>query len=71
MDKILVYGKDSCPYTTAARRDYAARKLPFEYKNIGSDPSALQEMQRYAPGQTRVPIIVENGRVTIGYQGGT
>lgn len=71
MDKVLIFGKDTCPYTLAARRDYAARNVPFEYKNIAQDPAALQEMKRYSAGQTRVPVIVEQGRVTIGYGGGT
>lgn len=70
MDKVLIFGNDHCPFTTAARRHYAAHNIPFEYKDITHDAAARMEMQRYSGDSTRVPVIVENGRVTVGYQGG-
>lgn len=71
MDKVIIFGKDTCPYTRAARRDYATRNVPFEYRNVAHDPAALQQMLQYSGGQQRVPVIVENGRATVGYQGDT
>ncbi len=71
MGKVIIFGKDDCPYTTAARRDYTKRNVPFVYKDVGHDLSALNEMRLYVSNDPRVPVIVENGRVQVGYQGGT
>ncbi len=35
----------------------------------GIDEAALQRMMEYSDGQRRVPVIVENDRVTIGFGG--
>jgi len=71
MDKVLIFGKDSCPHTSAARRDYARRNVSFVYKDVGRDRFAMNEMRLYVNDDTRVPVIVENGRVQVGFQGGT
>jgi glutaredoxin 3 len=68
-DRVLIFGTDSCPYTTAAREDYAKRNVPFEYKNVKEDSSALDEMLRHSDGKREQPVIVEGGKVTIGFGG--
>jgi glutaredoxin 3 len=68
---VLIYGKDSCPYTTAARDDYSARGVAFEYVNVKKHPARLQEMLQYSGGRRAVPVIVDAGVVTIGFDGGT
>lgn len=68
-DVVLIFGKDSCPYTVAARDDYARRKVPFEYLNVKKNPADLQRMLEYTHGRRQVPVIVERGRVTIGFGG--
>lgn len=68
---VLIFGKDSCPYTEAAREDYARRKVPFEYINVKKSRAGLDRMLEYSGGQRQVPVIVENGQVTIGFAGGT
>jgi glutaredoxin len=68
---VLIFGKDSCPYTEAAREEYGRRKVPFEYLNVKKDKAALARMLEFSRGQRRVPVIVEEGKVTIGFAGGT
>jgi len=68
-DEVIIYGKDSCPYTTAARDDYEARKVPFRYINVKKDASELERMLGLTGGRRQVPVIVEKGRVTIGFGG--
>jgi len=36
MDKVLIFGKDDCPYTSGAREDYIGRGIPFEYINVNT-----------------------------------
>ena len=68
---VIIFGKDSCPYTMAARDDYTARGIPFEYVNVKKHPSRLAEMLKHSNGRRAVPVIVDEGTVTIGFDGGT
>lgn len=68
-DEVVIYGKDSCPYTVAARDDYAARGLPVRYVNVKKDPAGFERMLALTNGRRQVPVIVESGRVTIGFGG--
>ena len=41
----------------------------MDYRNAKASKVDLQEMLKHTLGQRDVPVIVENGRVTIGYGG--
>jgi len=43
--------------------------VAFEYFNVKKDPAALQRMLGYTRGEREVPVIVEDGRVTVGFGG--
>lgn len=66
---VTIYGKDTCPYTLAARDDYKKRGVPFEYVNVKKDAAGLERMLKFSRGQREVPVIVEDGTVTIGFGG--
>ena len=68
---VIIFGKDSCPYTLAARDDYTARGIQFEYVNVKKNPVRLAEMLKHSQGRRAVPVIVDAGTVTIGFDGGT
>jgi glutaredoxin 3 len=66
---VLIFGKDTCPYTLAARDHYLESGIAFEYFNVKKDPAQLQRMLGYSAGRRSVPVIVEDGKVTIGFGG--
>ena len=66
---VLIYGKDNCPYTSAARDDHANRKVAFEYINVIADAARLKEMLKHSKGVRKVPVIVDGDKVTIGFNG--
>ena len=66
---VLIFGKDGCPYTQAARDHYAAENIPFEYHNVKKSADDLERMLVYSMGVRRVPVIVEGEKVTVGYGG--
>lgn len=68
-ESVEIFGKDSCPYTQAARDDYAKRGVRVQYFNVKKDATALTRMLDLTQGQRRVPVIVERGKVTIGFGG--
>ncbi|MBA3886853.1 MAG: glutaredoxin family protein [Acidobacteria bacterium] len=68
---VLIFGKDTCPYTQAALEDYEGRQVPVQYINVKKNAADLQRMLTYSAGRREVPVIVEGERVTIGFDGGT
>jgi glutaredoxin 3 len=68
-ERVLIFGKEMCPYTDAAREDYARRKVAFEYIDVKGNVGDLARMLEYSQGKRRVPVIVDAGKVTIGFGG--
>lgn len=66
---VLIFGKDTCPYTLAARDHYRDQGITFEYRNVKKHPGELDRMLQYSGGRRDVPVIVEGDRVTIGFGG--
>jgi len=67
---VEIFGKDTWPYTSAAREDYAKRHYAVRYINVKHDKKELERMVRLSGGR-EVPVIVDDGRVTVGFGGGT
>ena len=65
---VVIYGKDSCPYTADAREHYG-RLGEMQYLNVKKDAAALQRLLELTNGKRLVPVIVEDGKVTIGFGG--
>ena len=68
-ETVRIYGKEGCPYTTAAREDCVKRGVTHEYLDVKSDKRLLDEMLVLSRGRREVPVIVEAGKVTVGFGG--
>jgi len=67
---VHIYGKDACPYTQAAREDYASRGIPFEYIDVKARAADLDRMLELSNGRRAVPVILEDdGTVVVGFGG--
>ena len=66
---VQIFGKDTCPYTQAARDHYTGRGIAVDYRNVKKDPASLAEMLVLSQGRRDVPVIVEGGKITIGFGG--
>ena len=66
---VVIYGKDGCGYTKAACDDFAKRNVAFQYVNVQTNGEKLKEMLRHTKGKRVVPVIVDEGKVTIGFNG--
>jgi glutaredoxin len=70
MATIRIYGKDTCGYTTAARKHYAEQGFTVDYVNLRADPKRIPEFLALSGGRRAVPLIQEeSGKVTIGFGG--
>jgi len=70
-DNILIYGKDTWPYTNAAREAYTKQGKKVEYYDVRYDADKLKDMMEYSDGKRKVPVIVDQDKVTIGFNGGS
>ena len=66
---VEIFGKDTCPYTQAARDHYLSRATPFVYHNVKKNPAELARMLVFSRGKREVPVIVDHEKVTIGFGG--
>ncbi len=69
LEPVVIYGKDSCPYTAAAREDCAARGVPVTYFDVTRDAEAMRRFLELSGGERQVPLIVERGRSCTGFGG--
>ena len=66
---VEIFGKDACPYTSAARQDYAARGYQVRYFDVKRDATAMRRFLELSGGDRRVPLVLEGGRTSIGFGG--
>lgn len=67
--KVVIYGKQDCPYTMRAREVYALEGFEVDYRDVELNQDFLSEMLNYSEGRRLVPVIVEADRVQVGYGG--
>jgi hypothetical protein len=48
---------------------YGKRGVEVTYFNVKKDPEAMQRFLQLSGGDRRVPLIEEDGRVTVGFDG--
>jgi glutaredoxin len=55
-----VFGRDTCPFTSRARKDLENANIPFTYHNVTEDEHAMQEMVERV-----TPLIGPSTRITV------
>ena len=68
-EKVLIFGTDTCPYTTTAREDYAKKGYDVEYVNVTAHPEEISTLLEHSSGKREQPVIVAGGQVTVGFGG--
>lgn len=69
MSEVTIFGKQTCPFTLKAREAKAREGLKVCYRDVLEDRQALEEMLRLTNGTRKIPVLVEAGRVSIGFGG--
>ena len=68
---VKIFGKNTWPYTTAAREAYTKQGKEVEYIDVFSANEKMDAMLKLSKGERKVPVIVDGESVTIGFNGGT
>jgi glutaredoxin len=69
MSEVTIFTKPGCPYCAAAKGDFQRRGIQYAEYDVKADPEALRRMLALNGNQRLVPTIVEDARVTIGFDG--
>ncbi len=67
MAETLIYGKPTCPHTRRALDAFPHAR----FIDVLMNPADLEEMLHLSEGRRRIPVIVEDGKPTVGYKGGS
>jgi hypothetical protein len=43
--------------------------VPFDYVNVLADDAGLERMRQLTNGRRKIPVIVQDGKVTVGFGG--
>jgi len=70
MADVVIYTKEGCPYCATAKKQYTERGIAFKEIDIHAVKGAKEEVLKLTAGKRIVPVIVENGNVTVGFGGG-
>lgn len=65
---VTVYVMDGCPYCSMLVEELKGKGVVFEEINVSRDAAAAEHIKR-AYGADRVPVMVDENGVTIGYRG--
>ncbi|RJQ42852.1 MAG: glutaredoxin family protein [Gaiellales bacterium] len=68
MSKVVIYTKPGCPYCAAAKEDMDKRGVTYTEHDVTASGDSKQEAIRLA-GVAKVPVIVTNGDVQVGFGG--
>lgn len=70
MSKVTIYTKPGCPYCAAAKEHYKSLGVSYKEVDVFAGDGAKDEALRFSGGERKVPIIVEDGQVQVGFGGG-
>ena len=70
MADVKIYTKPGCPYCAAAKDHYAGQGIGYEEIDVIGNRAAQKELLALSGGRRLVPVIVDHGKVTIGWDGG-
>lgn len=64
--KVIIYTTPSCVYCKMAKEFFKKNNVPYEEKDVASDPAAREAMLNKS-GQMGVPVIEAGGKIIIGF----
>ncbi|MBM3942754.1 MAG: glutaredoxin family protein [SAR202 cluster bacterium] len=67
---IVIYTHPDCTFSAAAKMDFRRRRIAYTEVDLGKNPERIPDLLKLSNGERVTPVIVENGKVTIGFNGG-
>ena len=70
MTEVTIYTKPGCPYCAAAKEHFFQKGIKYREIDVYAVKGGVEKATKLAGGRAIVPVIVEDGRVTVGFGGG-
>ncbi len=70
MSQVTIYTKPGCPYCASAKKHYDDQGTAYEEIDVSVVAGAKDKVLGLSGGKRIVPVIVEDGKVTLGFGGG-
>ena len=67
---IILYTHPDCPFSAQAKMHYRRQRTAYTEIDVAKQPDQVPALLELSGGERVTPVIVENGVVTIGFQGG-
>jgi glutaredoxin 3 len=71
MADVTIYTKVGCPYCEAAKNYFEQEEITYKELDVHKDAGAGEKAEQLANGSRRVPVIVRDDKVEIGFRGGS
>ena len=68
--EIILYTHPDCPFSAQAKMHYRRQRVAYTEIDVSKQPDQIPALLELSGGERITPIIVENGAVTIGFEGG-
>ncbi|MYC33850.1 MAG: hypothetical protein F4X64_11820 [Chloroflexi bacterium] len=68
--EIILYTHPDCPFSAQAKMHYRRQRVAYTEIDVSKQPDQIPTLLELSGGERITPIIVENGAVTIGFEGG-
>jgi glutaredoxin len=70
MAMVKIFTKVGCPHCDAALRYFNQENIDYEQIDVYDVPGAGDEAMKLAGGARKVPVIVRDNKVEVGFRGG-
>ena len=67
---VIIYTHPDCAFSGAAKMDYRQRGIPFMEIDVSKEKDKVDDLLSLTGGERVTPVIVEDGKATIGFKGG-
>ena len=68
--EVTLYTHPDCPFSAQAKMHYRRQRIPYTEIDVSKQTDRVPDLLQLSGGERVTPVIVENGVVTIGFQGG-
>jgi len=67
---IAIFGSADCPFTRRALQSYKSQiGVDVIFHDVTSEPKSLVAMLKTTAGRTEIPVIIQDGKMTVGFGG--
>ena len=68
--EVILYTHPDCPFSAQAKMHYRRQRIPYTEIDVSRQMDKVPDLLQLSGGERVTPVIVENGVVTVGFQGG-